>query len=256
MTEQEAILAATLFPAPPITVLLKPEKFKETHFALFIGTSERDGTGRSFALPLVSRKTPSAAPTLKPIGQTRVIQEAPPAPPIHDAAVQHVEPAPLPQAEEPAVVAPPLPPPAQPRSLIVEERTRPNGALWLMAGAAAAFACLAAYGLYISAVPIEVPLNITAHGNSLVVSWPAEIGRAATEAKIRVNNSVARELAPDEKASGTASVDSASDSVEIELILRRWGRESHSIERYLRTAKTSARSVSPPQASAPAAPGP
>jgi hypothetical protein len=125
-----------------------------------------------------------------------------------------------------------------------------------MAGAAVAFACLAAYGFYRSAVPGEVPLSITAHGNSLVVSWPADMSRAAAQAQIRVNNSEMRELAPDEKASGTASIENASDSVEVELILSRWGRESHSIERYLRTARTSVRSASPPQASAPVVPGP
>lgn len=249
MTEQESSLANSLFGTWSITVLVKPEKFKATQFAFFIGTDDRDGTGKSFALPLVSRRNRSVTPTLKPIGDTKIIPEARPARAFDDTPVKQKEAKPPPQVEESAPVAPAAP-------SIVEERPRPNATLWLMAGAAAAFACLAAYGFYRSAVPADVPLSVAAHGNSLVVSWPAEMSRAAAEARIRVNNSEMRDLAPDEKASGVVSIDNGSDSVEIELILSRWGREAHSIERYLRTAKTSVRSVSPPQASAPVVPGP
>jgi hypothetical protein len=255
MTEHEASLVERLFPARCLTMLVKPEKFKATEFA-FLGPGDWDASGRSFVLPLVSRRNRSASPVSKSIEQPTAVSAPPqppsPQPPIADPIPERLAPAPqtTPQQIRAQEAQPSLPPPK------LQEQRRPNVAVWLMAGAAVAFACLAAYGFYRSAVPADVPLNITAHGNTFLVSWPAEMSRAASEARIRLNNGTERALAPDEKALGTVSVENVGGSLEVELTLSRWGRESHTIDHYLKTATTSVRSVSPPQASAPVAPAP
>jgi hypothetical protein len=252
VSEREASVFEYLFPdLDSITVLVKPEKFKATRFAFLIGHTARDGMERSFTLPIVSRRSRA------PVGEPRLPRVVVAAPPVPQTPVEQTET----EREVPVPLVPAAP--TGPGERVWSNGASgpvlsngPSGLVWMMMGAAVAFACLAAYGFYLAGLPSVVPLNVAAHGSSLTVSWPANESRAATEAEIRVNDGAAMPLAPNDKAAGTTSVNNDSESVKIELILRRWMRESHSIVRYLRTAKASARAASPAPASEPAAAGP
>ena len=104
MTDREYGWFGQLFPTPgSITLLVKPERFKLTHFAFLVrdrdGQIERDGSRHAFVLQLPGRSTrPSEVPPARPA-------EAPPVPAAPPRITPVIEPPAAPMAEAPAAPA-------------------------------------------------------------------------------------------------------------------------------------------------------
>ncbi len=129
LTDLELKQFNELFPGPGrFTMLVKPERFKPTRFALFVrdenGETSVDGTADAFILPLPGRAAPveRTAPPPPSGPEPRPVEPIPAQPPVlPEPPAPEPEPEPEPPVarvvEPPVVPVPPSPPPVSPEAV-------------------------------------------------------------------------------------------------------------------------------------------
>jgi hypothetical protein len=235
------------------------------------GSIERDGIEQAFVLPLPGRTArvdpvpailaePVAEPVLEKapeIPQQPIIreeqreerieerQEKPRQGRIEEPPRVFVVPTPV-QPPVPALPPPPLPlqrniPDTESRierrrSARETQRT-PSGSklgfvlILLLAGI---LGCGIGYWTYLQLPSAIIPLNLQPDADGFTLSWPPELTRDAVYVAVRVNDSEPVLVSAPDRNSGHSEINVTGDNVKVELIARRWMRDSRGIVRYVR----------------------
>ncbi len=263
MTSRELDIFGQFFPEPGrITVLIKPERFKPTRFAFLLrnesGRMPVDGTDNVVLLPLSGRtgKRPESSPASPP-----VLKSPPPerrAPSNSNLAVQQESadaaasildtprevrpPAAIPEEVFAPVSAQPFSAPAIPVSLPpVSSARQPQPAhekrlsvlLVTILLVAALLGCGIGYWAYLQLPATVITLHLQKRQSDLLVVWDPIQTRGASYSAMRINDGKPVPLSADQKGSGIAEIPLTSGDIKVEIMSRRWARESRGIVRLL-----------------------
>jgi len=255
MNDTEAALFDELLPGPDkITLLVKPEKFKSTRFSFLVrapdGLMNLDGTEQTFVLPLPGRAGRAQTAVSEPAPHPAVVEKVPEIEkPVEQAAApvpERIGPAPVPAAPAPPPVAT-IPAPVQPNvpytAERIERRRLARAAQRESSGSKFGFAlvlllagvlgCGLGYWAYLQLPPAVIPLNLEPGPAGFTLTWPPEITRDAVYVAMRVNDGEPVLVSARDRMAGRSEINVTGGSAKVELIARRWMRDSRGIVRYV-----------------------
>ncbi len=94
--------------------------------------------------------------------------------------------------------------------------------------------CGIGYWTYLQLPSPIIPLNLQPDANGFTLSWPPELTRDAVYVAVRVNDGEPVLVSAPDRNSGHSEISVSGDNVKVELIARRWMRDSRGIVRYVR----------------------
>jgi hypothetical protein len=151
----------------------------------------------------------------------------------------------VPRDAPPPRTVPQLPDPYEQLELLTKKKPPSTGLrLFLVLPLAALLGCAVGYWGYLQLPSPIIPLKARGLSRSVLVSWPPEDTRNAVYAAIRVNDATPLLLSSEEKAAGQVEL-GASPDIKVELIARKWMRDSRGIVRFVKAQTVSGRSTIP-----------